>query len=468
MNNKDRNDIDFNDDESWDIAPYEARYFELRKGKVVPEKRLITGSVASDVDYITKCVMKVIESKRQLFTTVAVTELGYPKGKVRIKMSKAGECFITCLRMDLYRIVDKYPSIETYNRYFGVFCDAVSREIAFEHDSTPFILFAKEDWLAYRDWDRRSDSLLTRIVSHLNAVIDEIRREGRSEPFNEWKCKLMRQPNENESRLWSLVLACLSANHHICILRVDLGYAQYYCDRDLSGEQAVEYPDVRAHRIALRRFLKRDLKKCVKDPRACKGMASAIKMEFGLDKTYHFHVIVILNGDAVSQDANVAQTICDYWQNVITRGMGGAYNCNKATYANCGIGSIRYHGEGGDEEKLRILKTIVVPYVTKPDYYVLMTKPEGHRSFWMSLPPKFGAKRRGRRRSKTGVALPLVKAKPVADFNECLARFSSGAGEGFVSSRIDSVNPKEGIGVVVRPIGKGGDSRDIPWDFAVA
>lgn len=400
MNKKDWNDVDLNDDESWGISPYEARHFEIRKGEVVSEITYIKGSVASDVDYITQCVMKIIESKSQLFTLVPVTEIGYPKGKLRIKLSKAGECFITCLRMDIYRIVDKYPSIETYNRYFGVFCDAVSREIVFEEGSAPFIHFAKEEWLNSSDWGRRSDSLLTYIVSHLNSVIDEIRREGRSEAFNAWKSKLLRQPNENEDRLWSLVLACLNANHHICVLRVDLGYAQYYCDRELSGEKAIDYPDVRAHRIALRRFLKQDLKKCVKDPRACKGMAFALKMEFGLDKTYHFHVIAILNGDAASHDASVAQTICDFWQNVITSGRGGAYNCNKATYTNCGIGSIRYHGEGENEEKLRILKTIVVPYVTKADYYVLMTKPEGHRSFWMSHPPKIEAKRRGRKRSK--------------------------------------------------------------------
>lgn len=397
MSKKEWNDFDLNDDDSWGIAPYEARHFEIRRDEVVSEKGTITGSIASDVYYITQCMMKIMDSKTQLFTLVPVTELGYPKGKLRIKLSRGGECFVACLRMDLYRIVDKYPSIETYNRYFGIFCDAVSREIEFEEGSAPFIHFAKEEWLSCSDWDRRADSLLTRIVGHLNAVIDEIRREGRGEAFNEWKSKLLRQPNENEGRLWSLVLACLNANHHISVLRVDLGYAQYYCDRELSGEQAVEYHDVRAHRIALRRFLKRDLKKCVKAPRACKGMAFAIKMEFGLDKTYHFHVIVILNGDAVGQDASVAQAICDFWRDTITTGKGGAYNCNKATYEYPGIGSIRYHGE---DDKLDNLKDIVVPYVTKADYYVSMTKPEGHRSFWMSHPPKVEARRRGRKRSR--------------------------------------------------------------------
>lgn len=149
---------------------------------------------------------------------------------------------------------------------------------------------------------------------------------------------------------------------------------------------------------------------------------------------------------------------------MITKGKGGAYNCNKATYTHPGIGSIRYH----DEEKLDNLKTIVVPYLTKPDYYVSMTKSQGHRAFWPSHPPEITAKRRGRKRSKTGVALPLVKAKPVADFDECLARLSNSAGEGSVRPRIDFEVQKEGLGVVVQSIGKCGDSGDIPWDFAVA
>lgn len=401
MNTNEWNNGESNDDESWKIEPYKTLQFNLKKGKVVSEHGAIVESIASDVDYITQCVMKIIKSKRRLFEVVPVVDTSmYRSQKVRIKLSKAGACFLNCLKMDLNRIVDKYPSIETYNRYFGIFYNAIIRNIQFEDGEAPFILFANEDWLNWSDWNGRTESVLTRIVAHLNAVIEEIRREGHSETFNEWKSKLLRQPNENEDRLWSLVLACLNANHHINILRVDLGYAQYYCDRELSGEQAVEYTDVRAHRIALRRFLKQDLKKCVKDPRACKGMAFAIKMEFGLDKTYHFHVLVILNGDAVAQDASVAQTICDTWQRAITKGKGGAYNCNRATYMNCGIGSIRYHDEGENEEKLRILKTIVVPYVTKPDYYVLMTKPEGHRSFWMSHPPKIEAKRRGRKRGR--------------------------------------------------------------------
>lgn len=427
MNKKSWSKVEANDDELWWIEPYKTLKFKLKKGKVISEYGAGEDSIASDVDYITQCMMRIIKLKRRLFKVVPITNwTGRHGNRLRIEPTEAGGSFLNCLRMDLERIVDKYPSIEAYNRYFGIFYNAVMREIEFEEGSAPFAAFAKEEWFAYSDWNERSNGTLIRIANHLNTVIDEIRREGCGESFNAWKSRLLRQPNENADRLWSLVLACLNVNHHINVLRVDLGYAQYYCDLELSGETAIGYPDVRAHRIALRRFLKRDLRRCVKDPRACKGMGFAIKMEFGLDKTYHFHVIVILNGDAVSQDASVAQAICDHWQDVITKGKGGAYNCNKATYEHPGIGSIRYH----DHEKLRILERVVVRYITKADYYVCMTKPEGHRSFWMSHPPKIEAKRRGRKRSKTGVQSPLVKAKPLADFTECLARFSSRASEG--------------------------------------
>ena len=121
-----------------------------------------------------------------------------------------------------------------------------------------------------------------------------------------------------------------------------------------------------------------------------------------------------------------------------------------------------------DEEKLRNLEEKVIPYVTKTDFYVDMVKLDGHRSFWKSQPPKIEARRRGRKRSKTGVALPLVKAKPVADFEECQQRFSNSAGEGSGSPRMGVAIEEQGIGAVARSIGAVMDSGDIQWHNPVA
>ena len=244
-------------------------------------------------------------------------------------------------------------------------------------------------------------SVLEQYVWHLDDTIEEIRRAGNSEAFKDWKERLARQPKENEEKLWFLIEASLAVNHHISVLRFDLGYAKYFCDPELSGEAAITYRDIREHRIQLRRFLKCYLKDRLPDPKACKGMVFAIKMEYGLDKTYHFHVIVVLNGDVVAHDVGVVQLICDHWRKWITKGRGGACNCNGRSYKYPVLGLIRYDEESPENvEKLRNLKDRVVPYVTKPDYYVDMVKPQRDRSFWPSQFPQIGKQSRGRKRGK--------------------------------------------------------------------
>lgn len=378
-----------------EIKPYQTLLFDLKEEKVESTYGPCEGSIASDVDYIAECMKRVIESKSQLFRLVPVwTNLKIRPNTMSFGAGELGECFLRCVQMDLDRATDKYPTIGKYNPYFGMFYRAVTREVEFVNGVAPFNTVAKGQWLCFCDRDFWPDETLALFVDCLNDAVDQIRREGNSDAFQDWKKAFERQPNENEQTLWSLILACLNVNHHLSILRFDLGYAQYYCDPELSGALAITYEEVRRHRAALRRFLKQELKKRLR-PGACKGMGFAIKGEYGLDKTYHFHVIVILNGDVVGEDISVTETICDQWRGMITNGKGGAYNCNKANYKECGIGSVRY-----SDEKLQILRTKVVPYITKPDFYIGMVKPEGHRSFWASHPPKIEAKRIGRKRSK--------------------------------------------------------------------
>ncbi|WP_434661456.1 hypothetical protein P5W99_00695 [Paraburkholderia sp. A3BS-1L] len=452
-----------NVEDAFEIDSYKTLHFDLKDGKVKSSYGPSDGSIASGVHQITECVKGIIQSKRNLFhlKDVEVDRRLRPPTS-RLEMNKLGECFLKCLQMDLDRVLDTYPSIGQFNRYFDLFYKAVTREIHLANGSAPFVEVANDEWLDSADWKVSGTDRLIQYVQPLNDVVDEIRRNGNSQAFRDWIEKLARQPASNRDALWSLVLACLNVNHHLSVLRFDLGYAKYYCDAEFSGGHAITYEDVRSHREALRRFLKRDLSKML-PAGACKGMGFAIKLEFGLDKTFHFHVIVILNGDVVCRHAAITEMICHYWNETITRGMGGSYNCFRSSYKKKGIGSVRY----GDD-KLGNLEEEVVPYVTKADFYFDMVKRDGHRSFWKSQPPKFEAKRRGRKRSKTAVTLPLVKAKPVADFEECLARFSNSAGEGSVSPKMDVAIEEQGIGGVAQSIGAVIDSDDILWRNTVA
>jgi hypothetical protein len=455
-------EMEFDSIKMQDGEPHQTLMFDIKDGKVEPVLELFEDSIASDVYRITERVKKIIQSRDVLFD---LEKERFP-AKMRpntltVKAGSLGNTLLRCLKLDLDRVIDKYPEIGKYNRYFGIYYDAVMRDVDFEGCNQPFATVAKEKWLYSQDKNCWLDTTLRLFVERSNSIVEEIRWQCRSERFSQWKRAVERQSKDNFDTLWSLVLACLNVNHHALVLRFDLGYPQFYRDSELSGVQVVTYEDIRCHRVALRLFLKRELKKRLPNG-ACKGMGFAIKLEYGLDKECHFHVIVILNGDVVRQDVTIVDMIGDYWQNVITRGKGGLYNCNKAKYVSCGIGSVRYD----NAEKLGILETVVVPYLVKPDFYMKMVKPDAHRSFWPSHPPKIEAKRKGRKRGKTGVPHPLLKATPVADLEECLRRFSGSTGEHVPSRRTDSGVQQNQIGMVARSIDKG-DSGDIPWNFAV-
>ncbi|MEN7528618.1 hypothetical protein [Cupriavidus sp. DL-D2] len=387
---------DFDNEGVWAIEPYEALVFADTEEGVLPTLIPDEDSIASAVDYITKFVKLAIDTKRRLLDLVPLKVVHPDRPNMKsIKLSKGGKCFLRCLRLDLDRIIDKYPEIGKFNRYFGIYYDAVMREVEFPNGTGSFAAIARLDWLWGEDKNCVPDDILALHVKYSNEIVEQIRQGGNSDEFKKWRAAIERQPKENEGRLWSLIEACLSVNHHALVLRFDLGYGQYYCDPELSGERAVSYEEIREHRTALRRFLKRDLKGRL--PRgACKGMVFTIKLEYGLDKGYHFHVMALLNGDVVRRDGGITELICAHWRTVITKGSGGACNCNVRKYKKRGIGSIRY----GQHDKLDILKKDVVPYITKVDYYGKMVKSDGHRTFWPSQPPKVGARPKGRRRAK--------------------------------------------------------------------
>jgi len=381
---------------------YRTVRFELQNNNVTATLDTSDG-VAGDATRITDCVKAIIDSSGALYELVSrrrmLGTVNYLP-LVEIKATVLGERLLRCLRTDIDRITDLYP-IEEFNPYFKLF-----RQLTMPGAVGRTGLDSIESWSGsvVCDYAHRQrqlvDEELEDFIKHLGAVVEAIRKEGRSKCFK-WGIKAFEKPaKENYDSLVSMIRANLAACHHLLVLRIDLGYAQHYCDPALSGEQAIKYEEVRQHRVKLIRFLKRRLPKG-----AYRGYA--LKLEFGLDKTYHYHVLVLLNGDVVREGATISKLIGEYWKQYITEGKGGAYNCNAATYKDSGIGSVKYD----DAEKRVILETVVAAYLTKPDYYIRMTKTDGHRAFWTSHPPEIRAKRRGRKRSKVE-ALPRAQPRP--------------------------------------------------------
>lgn len=104
------------------------------------------------------------------------------------------------------------------------------------------------------------------------------------------------------------------------------------------------------------------------------------KLEYGIDKGFHYHMMFFFDGSKVRQDINIARMIGEYWVTVITHYRGLYYNCNarkEEDYASyCGIGMINYY----DAELIENLK-MAASYLIKPDDFTKMKVPNIERTF---------------------------------------------------------------------------------------
>ena len=163
----------------------------------------------------------------------------------------------------------------------------------------------------------------------------------------------------------------------LLILRIDFGY-QKPKGWPAKVDNTVSYDEAKAHRINLLKYLKKGL-----PPKSFINFA--LKMEFGLDKHWHYHMLVLLDGSIVREDVTIAKLIGEHWKKSITQGKGLYWNCNanKDSYKCCGIGMVSHYGTAAREG----LKKAAL-YMTKTDYYVRLLVPGNDRIFWKGNMPK--------------------------------------------------------------------------------
>lgn len=108
-------------------------------------------------------------------------------------------------------------------------------------------------------------------------------------------------------------------------------------------------------------------------------LAYIFKIEYGLDKGYHAHLLLLLNGHKHQQDINLAKCLGEKWEKEITLGTGVYWNCNanKEKYRYKAIGMI--HRD--DQEKRELLIKKVVTYLVKYDLPIELLKEKKFRKF---------------------------------------------------------------------------------------
>lgn len=134
----------------------------------------------------------------------------------------------------------------------------------------------------------------------------------------------------------------------LVVIRIDLGYLHEY---------AKKFDFIAADR---------DIEKLLNNRRYNKLISNwagyMCKMEIGVAKGVHFHLIVFLEGSKFKDDVGWGNKIGGYW-NRITSGNGVFHNCNrtKVNYKSIGVGIINHDNEA----MITTLKNIVIAYLTK-------------------------------------------------------------------------------------------------------
>ena len=211
--------------------------FELQDNNVVPVLDT-SDSIAGDAARITDCVKEIIDSNDVLFELVQrryVLGIAEYLPSLMIKATTMGEEFLRCLRTDVDRITDLY-SIEDFNPYFRLFRQAAMRDVV---DRNAVYVDGLSDRVL-GDYARRQtvlvDGELEDFFDRLGNAVEMIRRVGRSSSFKQEIWTFEKPAKENYDSLVSLIRANFAACHHLLVLRVDLGYAQYYCDPEVAAQ----------------------------------------------------------------------------------------------------------------------------------------------------------------------------------------------------------------------------------------
>ena len=105
------------------------------------------------------------------------------------------------------------------------------------------------------------------------------------------------------------------------------------------------------------------------------------KLEYGIQKGYHYHFIFFMDGNLYKQDTYFAKQLGELWKS-ITQNKGSYHSCNhdKAFYQKLAISMLVHN----DLEKIDTLYEVVVKYITKTSQFIIEKNQVKQRTFGYS------------------------------------------------------------------------------------
>ncbi|WCM20074.1 inovirus Gp2 family protein [Paraburkholderia bryophila] len=372
---------------------------------------------AEDAAMITVCIRDIIDSDDTLFSVERKSGVAFGSPRqVKLAPTPLGTKFLHCLDVNLAYLSMGEP-IDEANPFIGLFKRAVDRN--YEQDATAGALLNPARYELRSLSSMRCglfDDDVWAFAYALNDTVAEIRQQGDAKPFRDELKTHTRLAVKNYRSLVALIRALFAKHRRLLVIRVDFEYTKLH--------QSVSYADVRKHCAALIRYLKRTQHRQRKIFKAY-----VLKLEYALRRGWHFHGLIFLDGHVVHGDVHYGKKFGEHWNNVITRLMGGYYNCNAkpGKYGkHRGIGMIESH----EVDRRYALEMHVAGYLAKPDFYAPTMKADGERLLFKSKMPHIATVKRGRRSSKTDASAVLdrrplpVKERSRTSFGNGLARAS--------------------------------------------
>lgn len=248
----------------------------------------------------------------------------------------------------------------------------------------------------------KSPNAIENEILMLDSLFEELQSEATKADFKK-AIKAFHRSNRN---LKSYMTDLIAYKANLLLIRLDLGFNKDYIDKtkwsayenlatenqitnDADSTTDAEATEVKTHlekRIDLENMLLEQDLRLIKDYRAkffrtikrkynVKGFIW--KLEYGGDKSFHYHCLIMLDGDLHREDITIAQDMGELWKQIttdestgLTRGIYWNCNAHKEKYRHLAIGQLN----ASDTTMINNLFTYVLPYLAKTDYYLKIAK----------------------------------------------------------------------------------------------
>lgn len=250
-------------------------------------------------------------------------------------------------------------------------------------------------------------------VSHLNQRLASLKFELASPRVQRAVARFTAERCFKPANLAKYMSEMFECYGRLLLIRLDVGYHQgmalnpvfapqtamisspydLVCQslQSLPAPRFIPFDEIRQHRNNLLKF--------IRDRFSSNFCGYIWKLEYGLQKGYHYHLMLFFNGAQLRKDVMIGKLIGDHWNEVITAGHGVYYNCNASTqqYQHRCIGAMSWK-----TPDLQTGMSHVASYLAKQDLYVRQDLPRYQRIIgtgWSPLRRRGNAPRRGRPRT---------------------------------------------------------------------